>query len=250
MKRTPRQRKGNHERWLITYADMITLLMIFFIVMYTLSQVDVEKFKSLSASLAQAMGAGGMVLESPGPSVVPGVSGTVPQVATQSGENSQLENVKKELEEYVREANLQARVSVTMEERGVVISFQDEVLFNLGSAELTPRAVEIIRKVGPILEKVPNYLRVEGHTDNLPIKTALYPSNWELSSARANSVLQELLRGFQIQPQRLSAVSYGEHRPVVENDTEAHRQLNRRVNIVILRSKFDLAEAGVRSGVE
>ncbi|MFZ5632115.1 MAG: OmpA/MotB family protein [Bacillota bacterium] len=240
------EKKPNHERWLITYADMITLLLIFFIVMYTLSMIDVKKFQYLSASLAKALGAGGMVLDSPGPSVVPGIAGTVPETALQSGENTQLENIKRELEKYVKESNLQAKISVTMEERGVVLSFQDEVLFKLGSAELTPKALEIIRKVGPILETVPNYLRVEGHTDNLPIHTAQYPSNWELSAARANSVLQELIKNFRIQPQRLSAVAYGEYRPIAANDNDAHRQLNRRVDIVILRSKFDVAEANTR----
>lgn len=244
MKRRQQEKKGGHERWLITYADMITLLLIFFIVMYTMSKVDAKKFQNLSTSLSKAMGAGGMMLDSPGPSIVPGISGTVPDVATISGENTQLENIKQQLEVYIKEADLHARVSVTMEERGVVLSFQDEVLFNLGSAELTPRAKEIIHKVGPILGQIPNYLRIEGHTDNLPINTVHFPSNWELSAARSNNVLKELIKNFQVQPQRLSAVSYGEYRPLVMNDSDSHRQMNRRVSIIILRSKFGVAEAG------
>ncbi|MFZ5596522.1 MAG: flagellar motor protein MotB [Bacillota bacterium] len=250
MKRRKAEKKPNHERWLITYADMITLLLIFFIVMYTLSRIDVAKFQSLSASLAKAMGAGGMIMDSPGPSVVPGISGAEQDVTTQSGENDQLEKVRQELENYIKEANLQAKISVVTEERGVVLSFQDEVLFTPGSAELTPKAREIIKKVGPILVKVPNYLRVEGHTDNLPINTPRYPSNWELSAARANNVLQELIKDFNIHPQRLSAVAYGEYRPVVKNDSDAHRQLNRRVNIVILRSKFSVSEPGTLTFTE
>ncbi|MCL5056555.1 MAG: OmpA family protein [Actinobacteria bacterium] len=250
MKRRQVAKKENNDRWLLTYSDMITLLLIFFIVMYTLSSIDVKKFQALSTSLSKAMGAGGMVLDSPGPSVVPGISGTITEVAVNSGENSQLESIKKELEEYVKEANLQAKVSVTMEERGVVISFQEEVLFKLGSAELTPRAREIITKVGPVLETAPNYLRVEGHTDNLPIHTSQYPSNWELSAARANTVLKELLRNFNIHPQRLSSVAYGEYRPLVKNDSDVNRQTNRRVNIVILRSKFGGAEPGTLTIIE
>ncbi|MCL6612872.1 MAG: OmpA family protein [Peptococcaceae bacterium] len=236
-------KKPNHERWLITYSDMITLLLIFFIVMYTLSRIDVQKFQYLSASLAKALGAGGMVLDSPGPSVVPGIAGSVPQSAMESGENQQLENVKRDLEKYIRESNLNAKVTVTSEERGVVLSFQGEVLFRLGSAELTPRAREIISRVGPLLEKMPNYIRVEGHTDDLPIVSGIYPSNWELSAARANSVLRELIRNFNIHPHRLSAVAYGEYRPIVPNDSDDHRQMNRRVNIVILYSKFAVTEA-------
>ncbi|KJR96204.1 MAG: chemotaxis protein MotB [Peptococcaceae bacterium BRH_c4a] len=248
MKRRHREKKGGHERWLITYADMITLLLIFFIVMYTLSRIDVKKFQALSTSLTKAMGSGSLMLDSPGPSVVPGLAGT--ETPMQALEITQLENVKKEMEKYIKEAGLQAKVTVTMEERGVVLSFQDEVLFKLGQAELTPRAREIIRKVGPILVTVPNYLRVEGHTDNLPINTHQYPSNWELSSARSNNVLQELVKNFDIYPQRLSAVAYGEYRPLVKNDSDAHRQLNRRVNIVVLRSKFGLAEPGSMTVIE
>lgn len=245
MKRASRgEKKGNHERWLITYADMITLLLIFFIVMYTLSRIDVQKFQYLSTSLSKALGAGGMVLNSPGPSVVPGIAGTVPDTALHSGENQQLENVRREIERHIRDANLHAKISVTTEERGVVLSFQGEVLFKLGSAELTPRAREILFKVGPILETMPNYLRVEGHTDDLPIVSAPFPSNWELSAARASSVLQELIRNFKIHPERLSAVAYGEYRPVVPNDSVENRQRNRRVDIVILRSKFGVTEAG------
>lgn len=244
MKRASREKKENHERWLITYADMITLLLIFFIVMYTLSRIDIQKFQYLSTSLAKAMGAGGMVLNSPGPSVVPGIAGSVPDSAMHSGENQQLENVRKEIEKYIKDANLQAKVSVTSEERGVVLSFQGEVLFKLGSAELTPRAREIIYKVGPMLEMMPNFLRVEGHTDDLPIVSAPYPSNWELSAARASSVLQELIRNFSIHPERMSAVAYGEYRPIVPNDSPENRQRNRRVDIVILRSQFGVTEAG------
>lgn len=243
MKRAPAEKKGSHERWLITYADMITLLLIFFIVMYTLSRIDVKKFQYLSASLSKAMGAGSMMLDSPGPSVVPGIAGTVPDSSLQSVENTQMENMKRDLEKYIKDSNLQAKVSVTMEERGVVLSFQDEVLFRLGSAELTPKARQIVLKIGPMLAEMPNYLRVEGHTDDLPIVNAPFPSNWELSAARSNSVLKELLRNFDIHPQRMSAVSYGEYRPIVENDSDSHRQMNRRVNIVVLRSKYGVTEA-------
>lgn len=250
MKRRQKAKKDNSERWMLTYLDMVTLLLLFFIVMYTLSTIDVKKFQDLSTSLSKAMGAGGMVLDSPGPSVVPGISGTISEVSVSSGDNSQLDKILKELQEYVKESNLQAKVSVTMEERGVVLSFQEEVLFKLGSAELTPRAREIITKVGPVLEVAPNYLRVEGHTDNLPIRTSQYPSNWELSAARANTVLKELLRNFKIHPQRLSSVAYGEYRPMVKNDSDANRQINRRVNIVILRSEYGGAEPGSLTVIE
>jgi len=234
---------GGMERWLITYADMITLLLIFFIVLYSLGQLDLEKFRYLAQSLSKAMGGGGAVLISGGPSVASGKTGVqpLPSEARQQ-EIKQLAAIKEELTSYIKESGLEARVSVTSEERGIVLSFQEEVLFFLGSAELTPRAKEIIRQVAPILRKTPNYLRVEGHTCDLPIHTALFPSNWELSAARATTVVKELINEHSFPPQKLSAVAYGEYRPRVPNDSEAHRQMNRRVDIVILASEYRSSE--------
>jgi len=124
----------------------------------------------------------------------------------------------------------------------VVLSFQDVALFPLGSAELTPGARDMIGKIGKILIKVPQYLRVEGHTDDLPINTREFPSNWELSVARATSVVQELIHRLNFSPRRLSATGYGEFRPRVPNDSPDNRQQNRRVDIVVLKSKYETAE--------
>jgi len=234
-RRHKKESEGNKERWLITYADMITLLLIFFIVMYTLSKIDAAKFETLAESLAAVFGAGSMVLDSPGPQVIPG---TPPEQVQDIVEKAQLDNLKKKLENYIQENGLATRVSVTTEERGIVLSFQDNVLFELGSARLTPRAREILDKVAPILADTPNYIRVEGHTDNLPINNVRFPSNWELSAARATNVVQELIREHGFAPQKLSATAYGEYRPRVPNTSPENRQLNRRVDLVILRSKF------------
>lgn len=237
------EKHSGMERWLITYADMITLLLIFFIVMYSLGQLDLEKFRYLAQSLSQSMGGGGAVLISGGPSVATGKTGvrSLPTQAEQQ-ELKQLTNVQEELTNYIKENGLQAKVSVTSEERGIVLSIQEEVLFVIGSAELTPRAKEIIQKVVPVLLKVPNYIRVEGHTCDLPIHNTFYPSNWELSSARATTVVKELINNHSFPPQRLAALAYGEYRPRVSNDSETHRQMNRRVDIVILRSEFQGSE--------
>lgn len=234
-RRHKKESEGNKERWLITYADMITLLLIFFIVMYTLSKIDAAKFETLAESLAAVFGAGGMVLDSPGPQIIPG---TPPEQVQDLVEKAQLDDLKNKLESYIRENGLAARVSVTTEERGIVLSFQDNVLFELGSARLTTRAREILDKVAPILADTPNYIRVEGHTDNLPINNSRFPSNWELSAARATNVVQELIREHGFAPQKLSATAYGEYRPRVPNTSPENRQLNRRVDMVILRSKF------------
>lgn len=235
---------GSMERWLITYADMITLLLIFFIVMYTLSQVDIKKFQNLAESLSKAMGGGGVILQNMGPSVVPGISGAQVQSSQNMADSREMDNIRHELEQQIQQSGLAAKISASSEERGIVISFQDSVLFQLGSAELTPQARQILARVAPIIAKTPNYIRVEGHTDNLPIHTAQYPSNWELSTARATAVVEDLINNAHFPPQRLSAVGYGEYRPVAPNDTDAHRQENRRVDIVILRNRFTGSEPG------
>jgi chemotaxis protein MotB len=228
------------ERWLITYADMITVLLIFFIVMYALSKVDVDKFKVLTQSMSAAFGASGSIMENPGPSIVPDVAPD--EIQRQLEEQVRLEEIRAKLETFVEETGLEGRITVTTEERGIVISFQDEVLFALGSAELMPEAREIIHNVAKVLSSSKNYIRIEGHTDDLPIRTSRYPSNWELSAARATGVVQELIKIPGFPPHRLSAVAYGEYRPRVPNTSEESRQQNRRVDLVILRDEFIIAE--------
>lgn len=254
--------EGNKERWLITYADLITVLLIFFIVMYSLSQVDVDKFKALTQSLAAAFGASGSILESPGPSAVEGMAmNTNPQQTNTNPQQTesiqqQLESIQQQLEEiksieqiwieldaFIEAERLRDRVTASLEERGVVLSFQEEVFFSLGSAELTPEARSLINKVAVVFRESPYYTRVEGHTDDWPINTPRFPSNWELSAARATSVVQELVRGSDFPPHRLSAIAYGEYRPRVPNNTAANRQLNRRVDFVILRSDYTAMES-------
>jgi len=238
-RRRQKQNNNNSERWLVTYVDLITLLLTFFIVLYSYSKVDVDKFKAMSESLALTFGSGSTVLESPGSSIVPGnPSGQTGDIS----ETAQLSGLMDELEEYIQQNGLEEQVSVTAEERGIVLSFQDDVLFELGSDQLTAQAREILSKVAPILKDTPNYIRIEGHTDNLPIHTAQFPSNWELSAARATNVVQELIDVHGFPPQKLSATAYGEYRPRVSNNSAANRQLNRRVNLVILRSKYEGSE--------
>ncbi|GAV22529.1 OmpA/MotB family protein [Carboxydothermus pertinax] len=256
MKRRPHEgKKPNHERWLITYADMITLLMVMFIVLYALSNVDANKFRALADSLSKALGGGGIVLTNVGPDVVTGSNASVSGSMGKSNneqlpavdekdlkETANLAIIKTKVESYIKAKGLNASVTATLEERGVVISFKDAILFKLGSAELTPKARTIVRQIGEILLPLPNYIRIEGHTDNLPIKTSKYPSNWELSTARATSVVHELIDELNFPPYRLSAIGYGEYRPKVPNNSEQNRQKNRRVDIVILKTKYDVAE--------
>lgn len=245
MRRRPQEKKANHERWMLTYLDFITLLMIFFVVLYSLSSINSKKFEAMAVSLAQAMGGGQSVLNQPGATLAPGISGTPMDELDKSKELDELndlERIKRELQAAIDQNGMNGKVTVNLEERGVVLSFQDVALFPLGSAELTPGARDMIGKIGKILIKVPQYLRVEGHADDLPINTREFPSNWELSVARATSVVQELIHRLNFAPHRLSATGYGEFRPRVPNDSPDNRQQNRRVDIVVLKSKYETAE--------
>ena len=235
--------KESGERWLITYADLITLLMIFFIIMFAMSEISAQKFSAMASSLSISLGGSEHILPGAGPSPVASMPAPPSEAEMQAKkEEEQLKELKKQLKEFIDANNLAGQISVSVEERGLVVSFLDPVLFPLGSAQLTPNAKDIIQKVGKILLQSDNYVRIEGHTDDIPINTVMYPSNWELSAARATSVVQELIKNMQFPPVRLAATGYGQYRPRVPNDTMEHKQLNRRVDIVVLRSKYTKAE--------
>lgn len=268
MARSGRRKKheegeGNHERWLITYSDLITLLMIFFVLMYTMSQVDAKKYAAVANSLSVVLTGEAMsLLDTQGPSLIEGISGQ--EMPSESGEVSQeqmqLEEVKELITEFIQQKDqevgqtsesgggsstkLSEHIMVYEQERGLVISFKDALLFPSGSDQLTGEAREIITQVGIPLAKLPNYIRVEGHTDNLPIQTGKFPSNWELSVLRASNVVHVLSEEAKIPADRLSIIGYGENRPLVENNSDKNRAMNRRVDIVILKKKYDYFEPG------
>lgn len=252
--------EGGMERWLVSYADFITLLMVFFVIMYAMSKVDVQKYSAMANSLSVVLKGKAMsVLDTAGPSIVPGVSGQqVKQGTTElSANQAQLEEVKNIINEFIKTQDQEAAKSqsgnteikklsdniiIYEQERGLVISFKDTLLFASGSDELTPRAKNIIAGVGGALKKLTNYIRVEGHTDDLPISTSRFASNWELSVLRAANVVHILSESAGIQSSRLSIVGYGEHRPLVPNEDAISRAMNRRVDIVILKQKYDYFE--------
>jgi chemotaxis protein MotB len=237
----------NHERWLITYADMITLLMVLFIVLFSMSQVDLAKFAKLKASFASAFGgsssSGPMdgsngVLDA-GSSPIPmaqaaqrALAAQQAQQAAQQAEQASLQQTKGALAAQLDKAGLPGAVSLTVEHRGLVVSIaSDKVLFEPGEAALTSQGATIVDQlVGP-LAGLPNALHIEGHTDDVPISGA-FASNWELSTARATTVLREL-QAHGIKPARLSATGYADQRPLASNATPAGRARNRRVEILV-----------------
>jgi len=271
-KRNHETEKDNGERWLLTYSDLITLLMIFFVVLYSMSNVDAQKFQAIAESLNRVLGGGtpakielntspsGTSLFQTGtPSskvTVPG-KGTDPKNSTNSSpatngnldaENLTIEAIKAKLDKFATDNGIQSTLVSTIEERGLVVRIQETLLFDSGSAIITPRARDILEKISTLLATAPNQIKVEGHTDNLPIHTSQFPSNWELSVIRATNVVQ-ILQGDGVSPDRLSADGYGEYRPIASNDTEAGCAQNRRIDLVILRSKYDVTEPSIPTSV-
>jgi chemotaxis protein MotB len=264
----PEKGPPGQERWLITYADLITLLMIFFIVMYSMSQVDAQKFRAIADSLSVALGGGtpakiDLATSPSGPSLLEsGSSVQTPLIPDSSvnpptnpeegqegngleqQENLTIEGIKAKLDQFAKDNKIQTKLISSIEERGLVVSIQDTLLFASGSAEITPTARTILKKISTVLAASPNYIKVEGHTCNLPIHTSQFPSNWELSVLRATNVVQILVKEGGIDSARLSATGYGEYRPIADNSTEEGRIRNRRVDLVVLRSKYELVEPG------
>lgn len=228
---------------MVTYGDMVTQILIFFVLLFALSTINMQKFQAAMQSFQMAVGIlrGGAEIQPVDLSGEGDIS-EVPNadlVALQ-----QLEQMYQRVGEYLQEAGLEGVAVTLMEQRGVVIRFKDQILFDLGKAELRPEARAILDKIGRLIAGIPNHVRVEGHTDNWPIHNERYPSNWELSTARATNVVRYLLETTHIPPKRLSAAGYGEYRPVASNATAEGRAKNRRVDIVILRQ--DLSEGEPR----
>ena len=234
--------EGDAERWLITYADMITLLMAFFIMMYAMSVVDLKKFQDLSGAMGHVFG--GARESSPfpgetmggGASLLPGgtglLDGSMPGsvVGSASLANRITEQVKQNLPD-----DLSDLVDVVHSDNRVTVRLKEtSVLFPLGRVTLSSQARRILQEIGAVLYDVPYSLRIEGHTCDLPIRTHEFPSNWELSAARAANVMAYLIRQARISPLRVSARGLGDTQPLVPNDSASRRARNRRVDIVIL----------------
>ncbi len=264
----------NHERWLVSYADFITLLFAFFVVMYSISSVNDGKYRVLSETLTDAFLTSAQSLDpiqvgekvrtiaptageyaAPEPGSLEssdindpldkldeevydtkgrpkgdgtGKAGDSGKGKTEATMDKTAENLKSALAPFVDE-NL---VTVTKTARGVEVEMKSKALFPSGSARLSRKAISMMRSVARILSPLPNQIEVEGHTDNVPIKTILFPSNWELSAARAASVVH-LLGRFKVNSGQMAAIGYGEYRPRADNTTADGRQENRRVALII-----------------
>lgn len=227
----------NHERWLLSYADFITLLMIFFIIMYAMSNLDKGKYEQLTVALNEAMGDGSAIAD----------SGTKAGGDPGTGltEYEKLEQLKKNIDKYLKDSPLSNSVSTTIEKRGLVLSFGDAVFFDSGKADIKPEQVDKFTKIGKIINQSiasDSYIRIEGHTDSVPMNGYFYKSNWDLSVMRASNVAQILINQAGIKGDKVSATGYGEFRPKADNSTDKGKSLNRRVDILIMNSKFNEVE--------
>lgn len=250
MKKKPEAEKENNERWLLTYSDLITLLMVFFIIMYAMSNVDAEKYQRLSTSLSSAFLSEEQLQEVLSKVDADSKTQTESTEASEAADDEQgntdtqdLEAVAAQVNEMLEAKNLQSDVSVTIAERGVVISLKSAILFESGKADIKPDFAAILTEIGKSIKNVNNYIRIEGNTDNVPMSSEEFPSNWELSVERATQVVRLLINQSGVNPQKISAVGYGEYRPKAPNDSAENRAQNRRVDIVLLRDTYDIGES-------
>jgi chemotaxis protein MotB len=245
----------NHERWLISYSDFITLLFAFFVVMYSISSINEGKYRVLSDSLMWAfrqtpksiepiqVGQPAKadippnrsfvqrpnVLDTPALELLPEDRGARRGIDDASLMGALADKLRQQLAELMASG----LVTVRFNQLWLEVEIKDSVLFRSGSAMLQPEAIPVLTTVADILREYPNSVRVEGFTDDRPIDTLLYPSNWELSTARASSVVR-LMANKGVAPERMSAQGFAEFRPVAGNDTHEGRALNRRVVLVVL----------------
>lgn len=263
----------NEERWLLTYSDMITLLMVLFIVMFAMSQVDQRKFMELKTGLAAGFGApitmlrGGGGMLDVGNSITPdtvnlagqaGGKGSAPgdvinaaavaqlaaatEKAQVSAEVKKLQQAKQSLQQALAKAGLKNGATFRFDERGLVVTIAtDKVLFANGSAVLLPEGERILDALGPVLRVLPNQLSVDGHTNSLPIRTALYADNWDLSAGRATGVLRYLSGHQHVPVSRMVASGYADTRPLIPGLGAKALVVNRRVEIVVLAAVDDTA---------
>lgn len=222
------------ESWLIPYADILTLLLAVFIVLYAASSVNISKFNAIMGSFKSELTGQKEGTKSPDPAPTPNPQ---PQ-ATQSQPitDQKLEELKQKLNAYINDNHLQDVLSLQDTEKAVGITLKDMILFDSGKAVVKENAFSTLNDLIGLVNTVDNPISIEGYTDNVPIKNSSFQSNWELSAARASSVLH-YFESHQIKPERLQFTAFGEYQPLYPNDSEEHRQANRRVTINVLRQK-------------
>jgi len=294
-KKEEHEKEPNHERWLVSYADFITLLFAVFVVLYAMSQVDKARVAKVIASTNEAFGMAKSssapvfnVIDSDSANLVPipdaiNQKPSTPDTNTDRkkriaqllkektaidetfetpilesdqedkvrkkkehekvrAESQDFKKIKDNIAAFLEAKGAEDKVSMEIGPRGLVISLKDTEFFDSGKAVVRPDSMVLLDNISAAIGQYSNSVRIEGHTDNQPIRTALFPSNWELSTARATNVVHYLVKTHDLPPERLSAIGYGEFRPIADNHTEEGRQKNRRVDVVLLSAAAEQGE--------
>lgn len=225
--------------WMTTFSDLMTLLLTFFVLLYSFSTLDAQKFKNIANALQSALTGQGAVtiFENDSP------PGNIPIEDIDSNPDNDQEVLSNEIKSiydtvsrFIEKEGLEAEVTLRADRRGVIIDIKDTILFDPGKAELKGNSRKVLDKITLLINEFDNEIIVEGHTDNVPINTYRFPTNWELSTTRATNVVRYFIEERGIDPKRLSVAGYGEYQPIAPNDSSKNRSLNRRVNILIVSS--------------
>ena len=268
-RRKKHEAHANHERWLVSYADFITLLFAFFVVLYSSSQVDQRKVGKLAMAIQVAFQELGVFPAATSKAPLD-TSSPMPFNSVQLIENAErtaamgriappmkgalgtpgdvsLSGLREELEKALAPEIKRREVALRTEPHGLVISLREVGFFDSGSARLRVDSEAAFSRIAAVLGEKPYRIRIEGHTDNVPIHTVQFASNWELSTARATELVKTLIMKYKFAPDRLSAAGYAEFHPIAENESEEGRKLNRRVDVVILAPESKMGAASPSS---
>ncbi|MGB3259866.1 flagellar motor protein MotB [Paenisporosarcina sp.] len=257
MKRKKKHEEHVDESWLIPYADILTLLLALFIVLFAASEVDSRKFKAISDSFNSELQGGTGILDqqaaiktSEDTSITAKIDETLPpskdpkelaadeEQMTADQDKKELQQLQQKIEDYITEKGLSPRLQTELTIKGLVLKIKEGVLYQPGSADINEESKKIAVEISNLLvTDPPRYILIDGHTDNVPAVSEEFPSNWELSSARAINFMKILLENNKLDPKKFSATAYGEFQPVTSNDTEAGRAENRRVEVLISQYK-------------
>ena len=241
------QAHANHERWVISYADFVTLLFAFFVVMFaTANAADKGKARAVSEAVKAALS------ENKSANVSEEIRRVIEEEKRTAAINkgaepstvAELQPSLTLLHEQLQDEISKGEVELRMESRGLTVSFKQAALFDSGEAVVKPTAIPAVEKLAKVVLKIPNQVRLEGHTDNIPIHTEHFNNNWELSSSRSIAMLQLLTEHFQVKADRLAVSGYADVAPIASNETEEGRAKNRRVDVVILSSLAASRETG------
>ena len=238
-KKNRRNKKKKHdehidETWLIPYSDMLTLLFALFIVLFAMSSIDAAKFKQMAVAFRSEL-AGGTGNKEFLSDQKPNEEKELSEAEVKQQEMNELKAVQKGIDKYIEENKLSSSFKTDLTEKGLKVTILENVLFDSGKADVKLESLNIAKEMSNLLVSTsPREITVSGHTDNVPIANAQFASNWELSTQRAVNFMQVLLQNKELQPEKFSAVGYGEYRSIAPNDTQEGKAKNRRVEVFIL----------------